>query len=206
MSLYVGEVANRYQTQIKGLTANSRIPIVSQFCEYSEWNFAYLTPTGYNPKTLTGKAKGITLKPATYDHILWTGPIARSLWSEANRFLDTMQIPFTMTHWRDVLKFIEKTKHPTRNQHIYIAIITTVIVVLYSQEKKLNDLIGSEEIDDETIDRWNDTCLSRLRTQLVRQAFQLPTIMELIKMNTTRTVNGKDVPIYTQREAYATSS
>jgi hypothetical protein len=61
-----------------------------------------------------------------------------------------------MTHWRDVLKFIEKTKHPTRNQHIYIAIITTVIVVLYSQEKKLNDLIGSEEIDDETIDRWND--------------------------------------------------
>ena len=48
-SLYVGEVANRYQTQIKGLTANSRIPIVSQFCEYSEWNFAYLTPTGYNP-------------------------------------------------------------------------------------------------------------------------------------------------------------
>ena len=201
-SLYVGEVANRYQTQIKGLTANSRIPIVSQFCEYSEWNFAYLTPTGYNPKTLTGKAKGITLKPATYDHILWTGPIARSLWSEANRFLDTMQIPFTMTHWRDVLKFIEKTKHPTRNQHIYIAIITTVIVVLYSQEKKLNDLIGSEEIDDETIDRWNDTCLSRLRTQLVRQAFQLPTIMELIKMNTTRTVNGKDVPIYTQRDKH----
>ena len=65
-----------------------------------------------------------------------------------------------MTHWRDVLKFIEKTKHPTRNQHIYvyIAIITTVIVVLYSQEKKLNDLIGSEEIDDETINSWNDTC------------------------------------------------
>ena len=30
---------------------------LAQFCEYSEWNFAYLTPTGYNPKTLTGKAK-----------------------------------------------------------------------------------------------------------------------------------------------------
>jgi len=53
----------------------------------------------------------------------------------------------------------------------------------------------------------NDTCLdldlSRLRTQLVRQAFQLPTIdvMELInlKMNrstiATRIVNGKEVPI-----------
>ena len=91
---------------------------------------------------------------------------------------------------------------PGINTYIYIAIITTVIVVLYSQEKKLNDLVGSEEIDDETIDRWNDTCLSRLRTQLVRQAFQLPTIMELIKMNTTRTVNGKDVPIYTQRDKH----
>ena len=110
--------------------------------------------------------------------------------------------PFHNDSLERCLKFIQKTKHPTRNQHIYIAIITTVIVVLYSQEKKLNDLIGSEEIDDETIDRWNDTCLSRLRTQLVRQAFQLPTIMELIKMNTTRTVNGKDVPIYTQRDKH----
>jgi hypothetical protein len=73
---------------------------------------------------------------------------------------------------------------------------------VHSQEKKLNNLIGSEEIDDETIHRWNDTCLSRLRTQLVRQAFQLPTIMELIKMITTRIVNGKEVPIYTQRDKH----
>ena len=99
-------------------------------------------------------------------------------------------------------RFIENTKTPTLKQHVYTMIITAVIVVLYNQEKKLNDLAGSGDLDDKQIDHWNDICIGKLRSHLVLQAFQLPTVMEEIQMNTKINIDGKQIPKYSQRDRH----
>ena len=46
---------------------------------------------------------------------------------------------------------------------------------------------------------WNDTCIGKLISHLVLQAFQLPTVMEEIRMNTKINIDGKQIPKYSQR-------
>ena len=56
--------------------------------------------------------------------LLWAGPSARSLCRpEAHRYLEAIQIPFHITHWRDVSKFIENTKERLLETSMLVAVV-----------------------------------------------------------------------------------
>ena len=173
-SLFVGNVARQYQTRVKKVPMLSDI-LVPSHCIYSNHTFsAPYTPT--NPKPTYNVI-------ASYDHILWTGNVAKNTWKHTNFILNTMSVVNPIKHWHDVFKVIEGTNFSDIKSIYLTNILTSTLWVLYNMYKHLTDSYTTQTLTDATIDLWPQAVITALNNELTLQAQLLPAISRQVDIH-----------------------
>ena len=173
-SLFVGNVARQYQTRVKKVPMFSDI-LVPSHCIYSNHTFsAPYTPT--NPKPTYNVI-------ASYDHILWTGNVAKNTWKHTNFILNTMSVVNPIKHWHDVFKVIEGTNFSDIKSIYLTNILTSTLWVLYNMYKHLTDSYTTQTLTDATIDLWPQAVITALNNELTLQAQLLPAISRQVDIH-----------------------
>jgi hypothetical protein len=167
-SLYVGIAAIDYQTNIKHVPIGSH-KRQAPLCIYS----AHAFDQQYRPRTRPWAPANVV---PTYEHIFWTGQIAKLIWKQADDMTLAMQIGRVtagLLSYRHIFKTIEMADLDDEHVMIKVNIMIEVLWTLYAKEKELNDLYqnGANILTDEEVDSWPERTSQHFKRQLLDHAF-----------------------------------
>ena len=147
----MGVVAHDYQIEKKSVDPNSDT-LISPICIYSDYTFSQ----HYIPKHHVSDP----IIPATYKWILWESPMARSVWTKAREILGMIGLDLTASSYHEAIWGLahadaidgdetEKLRSVTKQNLTIFA-----LWVLYSADKKINELKQTNQLTDEKVDNW----------------------------------------------------
>ena len=172
--------------------------LTSPMCMYSDFTFTqHYIPNHHISDPMV---------PATYNSILWDSPMARSVWTKAREILDTIRLDLTASSYHEAIWELVNSDATDGDETEKLRSVTIQNVtifalwVLYSADKKINELKQTDQVTNEKVDNLVRTVTENFERMVHDEISVLLHHRREIALNTKITIDGRATTTFSERE------